>query len=35
VSQRVRPVPAGVATMQKGYAAYGQIYPAMKSIFQA
>jgi xylulokinase len=35
VSQRVRPVPAGVATMQKGYAAYGQIYPAMKSIFHA
>jgi xylulokinase len=35
VSQRVHPVPAGVATMQKGYAAYGQIYPAMKSIFHA
>jgi xylulokinase len=34
VSQRVHPVPAGVATMQKGYAAYGQIYTAMKSIFQ-
>ena len=35
VSERVRPVPADVATMQKRYAAYGQIYPAMKSIFQA
>jgi len=35
VSQCVRPVPADAATMQKQYAAYRQIYPAMKAIFHA
>ena len=35
VTERVRPISANVAAMNTNYARYRQIYPAMKSIFDA
>jgi xylulokinase len=35
VVERIRPNPANAEVMQKNYAAYRRIYPAMKSIFSA
>ena len=35
VVERIRPNPANAEVMEKNYAAYQRIYPAMKSIFSA
>jgi sugar (pentulose or hexulose) kinase len=35
VVERIRPNPVNAEVMQKNYAAYRRIYPAMKSIFSA